>query len=294
MIQSELLKNELSVSVHEYTLAEPREILVRPEEYFRLGTLLRPSSDILYSFVGTGVNEPANGTWPLCIPPGVALRACIDRAALNEDIVVNFSREFFERLTGHSGDLSHTELYASLNVTDQNIFQALKRLAAEMRAPGMASSVLQESLSITILVDLYRHMVHASTKDSNRLRTLSRRQRDILDDRIHQDGPAPSIAELAGLCGLSERQLIRLFKRCTGTTLHAYVEDVRLKRATEMLSSSDLCLKEIAFRLGFAAPSSFSNAFRRLTGNSPRVYRQTARLSSPRNGVSKCSSAMYG
>ncbi|QDX81246.1 hypothetical protein B9N43_08330 [Denitratisoma sp. DHT3] len=57
---------------------------------------------------------------------------------------------------------------------------------------------------------------------------------------------------------------------------HSYqdiVDDVRASLARSYLESSRLTVEAIAERLGFSEPTSFSRAFRRWTGMSPRTFR---------------------
>lgn len=62
------------------------------------------------------------------------------------------------------------------------------------------------------------------------------------------------------------------------TSFKELVEDVRKNLAIEYLQSTGLSVEEIALRLGYADAPSFSHAFKRWTGGSPRaVTRSTSR-----------------
>jgi AraC-like DNA-binding protein len=78
---------------------------------------------------------------------------------------------------------------------------------------------------------------------------------------------------LARTCGLSRRQLERLFLTHFDTTPHRYLEQLRLQAASSALRQRDAQVKIIALRLGFGAVSHFSHWFRRRTGSSPRAFR---------------------
>jgi len=86
-------------------------------------------------------------------------------------------------------------------------------------------------------------------------------------------GGSIKVADLASLAGLSRGHFMRAFKQSTGSTVHAYVEQARLHRAKAMLLEGEAPLKQIAARLGFSDPSSFSLAFRRKTGMAPGRFR---------------------
>ena len=79
------------------------------------------------------------------------------------------------------------------------------------------------------------------------------------------------------LCGISARHLRRLFKETTDQTIYQYSRDIWAAKAKSMLSDTRAPVKEIASRLGFSDASSFSMAFRRATGEPPKVFRQQFR-----------------
>ena len=85
--------------------------------------------------------------------------------------------------------------------------------------------------------------------------------------------PLPSI-ELAGIAGVSERQLERLFRRALGCTPTRYYLDLRLRRARILLGQTRLPVMEVALACGFATPAHFSRAYRDHFGHAPREERQ--------------------
>jgi AraC-like DNA-binding protein len=83
-------------------------------------------------------------------------------------------------------------------------------------------------------------------------------------------------ATMAGICeavGVAPRTLRRRFLADTGLTWHEYVVQARLLRAMTLLTSTTRGVLDIATSVGFASPSGFTRAFRKLTGTSPAVYR---------------------
>ena len=80
-------------------------------------------------------------------------------------------------------------------------------------------------------------------------------------------------ATLARDCGLSQRQLERLFLTHFDTTPHRYLEQLRLQAASSALRQRDAQVKIIAQQLGFSDVSHFSHWFHRRTGSSPRAFR---------------------
>jgi AraC-like DNA-binding protein len=81
---------------------------------------------------------------------------------------------------------------------------------------------------------------------------------------------------VAAACGMSTRQLTRLFE-AEGETVSRVILRRRLERCRLDLLSPTLAhrtIGEIAFGWGFNNLSHFSESFRRAYGCSPRAYRQ--------------------
>jgi len=86
-------------------------------------------------------------------------------------------------------------------------------------------------------------------------------------------GPRPSLEELSRLCSCSPATLQRLFKRHFGTSPMERCIAMKMEQAKEMLSVSNLPVKEVARQLGYANQLYFSSEFRKRVGASPSAYR---------------------
>lgn len=78
---------------------------------------------------------------------------------------------------------------------------------------------------------------------------------------------------LARYVYLSSTRFRRAFKRSFGLTLHRYLVQQRIERAKELLLASKWSIAEIALAFGFSRTTSFSTAFRKVTGTTPTVFR---------------------
>ena len=87
-----------------------------------------------------------------------------------------------------------------------------------------------------------------------------------------------SIGELAGIFHYNEKYLGRLFKRETGKTIHEYVNEKRIRRAEQLLRSTDDSIINISERVGFNNVTYFNRIFKKLHGKSPAAYRKDVRL----------------
>ena len=91
---------------------------------------------------------------------------------------------------------------------------------------------------------------------------------------IHDDTLAPpTLAQLADAASMSPRHFARRFETLLGCTPHAYITARRFARARELLLQGRLKTHQIAARLGFSSPATFSRWFSQHAGVSPGRFR---------------------
>jgi AraC-like DNA-binding protein len=94
----------------------------------------------------------------------------------------------------------------------------------------------------------------------------------VVDLLVRCKGRWPSIEETSGKMGMSTRTLRRRLEE-KGTSFSALLEEVRHKQARELLARTVMSVEQIADSLGYAETASFTHAFKRWTGSSPRQFR---------------------
>lgn len=85
-----------------------------------------------------------------------------------------------------------------------------------------------------------------------------------------------SLSALSDGVGVSPFHLCRIFRRITGTTIHRYLDRLRLRAALEMLGESQQRLASIALAVGYSSESHFSDAFNREFRMRPSRFREMA------------------
>lgn len=83
-----------------------------------------------------------------------------------------------------------------------------------------------------------------------------------------------TIQDFAIQLGISYSSLRKIFKEVTGFAPANYQQELRLRRAMEMLSTSSLSVKEIAYQLHFDTADYFSTKFKNKTGLTPSEFRR--------------------
>jgi len=84
-----------------------------------------------------------------------------------------------------------------------------------------------------------------------------------------------SLLSLAQLVRLSPFHFSRAFKQSFGMPPHRYLTWQRIERAKALLGERKLSVTEIGLDVGFSETSSFTAAFRKLTGETPTAYRRS-------------------
>ncbi|WP_068826195.1 helix-turn-helix transcriptional regulator [Pseudomonas sp. BMS12] len=82
------------------------------------------------------------------------------------------------------------------------------------------------------------------------------------------------IADVARQCAMSRSHFSRAFKKATGMSPQEWAQDLRVRRAQELLRDSKLPIASISLECGFADQSHFSRTFSRLVGSTPKRWRQ--------------------
>ena len=88
----------------------------------------------------------------------------------------------------------------------------------------------------------------------------------------HYTEEALSVEKLSELCGFSYEYFRRLFHICYGCSPVKYINDLKLKRAKELLSSGFYTVNDAALQSGFSDLSYFSRFFKKSVGVSPKEY----------------------
>lgn len=99
-------------------------------------------------------------------------------------------------------------------------------------------------------------------------------------DLIHRHPTRPwTVASLAAETGLSRSRFAQRFAGAVGRTPMAYLADVRMRLATDLIFHEGLSAAEAAARTGYGSAVAFSRAYKRLTGRTPDMTRRRAAAS---------------
>ena len=87
--------------------------------------------------------------------------------------------------------------------------------------------------------------------------------------------PRLNVDFVSRLVSCSPGHLSQMFYKKTGTKLSRYINEERLENAKQLLKTTDMNIKQIAYSCGYSESSYFIRIFRKLTGTTPNKYRKS-------------------
>ena len=105
--------------------------------------------------------------------------------------------------------------------------------------------------------------------------------RQLHDELLRLEGKVPTLTQLARRFGMSVKSLNDCFAAEYGRSIQAYITECRLREAHAVLVESDMPIKSLAARLGYAHVGNFNTAFRRVFGYPPGSLRKGKRGAQP-------------
>lgn len=155
---------------------------------------------------------------------------------------------------------------------------SLEQMARELRERRPGAALVAQQLSRMILVQALRlHIAERATTGVGWLYALGDKQISAAMNCIHNDpGRRWTLQALAEHAGMSRSGFALRFKDLVGETPMEYVTRWRMLVAVGRLGKSRDPIAVIARSLGYVSESSFSTAFKRIMGRSPRQYHREA------------------
>lgn len=167
------------------------------------------------------------------------------------------------------------KLWTEKELEGNEIKYILDRLIKEYEAPRYASEISIRLMIMELLVAILREDPNRSELVSDQTAALIYRAmlfaRENYSDTIDE-------RELAKDLGMSYSFFVRSFRKISNLTFRNYLNVVRIHRAQQLLYTSDESITQIALKCGYAGCSYFIEAFRKVTGKTPRRFREEVKI----------------
>lgn len=228
---------------------------------------------IKYTQKGKGTLEIGSQTYPLRpgiltgFRPGTAHRYKADPRNPMEHIFITFSGNECDNLFRKSTLSTRHFIEAAHPDETLNLFNKILQTGHDK--PEFSQEICCAYLRI-LLLELASSSIHSKTAFSISAKTYQDCKKYI-DTRFSS---IKSPRQVADKCGIDVRYLSALFKRYGHISPSQYLMGLKLNKAANLLLTTDLAIKNVAFQIGFEDPYHFSKNFKKFHGRSPDNYRR--------------------
>lgn len=158
----------------------------------------------------------------------------------------------------------------------------LKAALAELADRQVGMQAMTTALLKQVLITLLRRSLSVGELRLEQFSILSDPQVTRAFARMAANpGALHSVTTLSETAGLSRSAFMARFAAAVGCSPMAALRQLRMRRASNLLTANVLSIDQIAHAVGYASRSSFSRTFRHVFGNDPAEYRALARTSRP-------------
>lgn len=246
-----------------------------PDYYISLVVNSRSRESLDLDF-GRGRFRRPNRIGEIVVAPPNSENHCAGRGPF-ESLIVSFSDEVFRRQTEDILERSSVSLddLHQQSFQDARVQLLIKQLWAITSTDVLGKELLLEGM----FLGLVGQMLSLSQSPSAKLRPRPIEKLASLPgvlDYMHANlARKIQLDELAAIARVSRSQFTRSFRASTGKSPHAFLLELRIQRAQDMIRNHgrELPLQEIAEQCGFVDQSHMSKHFRQVTGVSPAVFR---------------------
>jgi len=147
------------------------------------------------------------------------------------------------------------------------------QLSAEYMAQNPGTEIIVNKLTEIVLIELIRINFGRQKQDSFLMALNDKRISKALQ-LMHEAPHKPWTIELiASQIGMSRAAFAKRFRELVGQTMFAYLSQLRIQRAKEMLKNTSLMVDDIALNIGYESERAFSKTFGKYVGMTPKQYR---------------------
>ncbi len=158
-----------------------------------------------------------------------------------------------------------------------NLIEAFHRHSSEWADRLANASTRQQWKELAYqFVDRVIDQMDVRTDPSDEADEVARQLHQFVASNLHR---GPTLKDLAGFLGYSEKYCSVLFETRMGKSFSQYRKQLRLEKAGRMLREGLDTTAAIAGSLGFSDPFAFSHFFKKAVGCSPSRFRNQARSS---------------
>ena len=252
-------------------------------QHVELILVVAGNQDSLVRRTGVGLRqEAAPRTGAIWLSPAGVGKEIAITAPIPQALHIHLPVDLFDRLRDDFNlpmEPARSIRHAA-GITDSIINRVGRSILSELTVEMSASRVYVETASLMLAARLIQK--HCDSGAVTPIEAFGhgldpvrlRRVLDYIGDNISEE---ITLENLAAIAGYSAFHFARKFALAMGISPGRYISQRRLENAMMELTAGKLPLAEIALNAQFSSQGSFTRAFRRVTGTTPREYRHRRR-----------------
>ncbi len=147
--------------------------------------------------------------------------------------------------------------------------EIFERLVKHYNTLSKDEEFILQSLVLELVYTLNKDTTKRSKNNTSNASTTVEKAIAYIKEHLTEELTLETVAKFVSV---SPIYFHNTFKSSVGKTLREYVEDQRIKKAINLLITTNKSLTEIAMECGFSSQSYFSYAFKRRMNKTPREY----------------------
>jgi transcriptional regulator GlxA family with amidase domain len=147
-------------------------------------------------------------------------------------------------------------------------------VSAETRRTVAGKNKIMDHVVSILMIESVRDYIEQMQDHNNWLNALIHPELSNALAAIHsQPQHNWTVESLAETCCMSRSKFASLFNQIIGETPLAYLQQHRLRLASQLLKQGQLSIQQIAHQVGYSSETAFSQAFKKQFELSPSQYR---------------------
>ena len=162
-------------------------------------------------------------------------------------------------------------VFPSFIQQDPRIMEYMDMLCEEFEEKNTESQLMSKGIVCMLIAYLTRNYAVALLEEKNMAKRTKNLERiNVVLDFIEKHySDSISNSQLAQLIHVSDNHFYSLFKEIVGVAPHQYLNEVRLKKAKNLLINGEFTLVEVAEKTGFSDYNNFGRKFKEYYGYPP-------------------------